>query len=724
MAQARILLVDDEPALLQSCKALLEATDFVVATAPSGDRALHMLEEAPRDWDLMLLDLNMPGMDGLEVMHHLENRGIDISVVVLSGESAFHWVSKAFQGGAFDYVRKPFELDDLVNTIRNALKKRELERSFHILRKQLERSERLHRFMIESSPDIIFIVDRDGRFRFINDRAEDLLGYRKDELLGEHYSLIVDPLSLQRAANLFNERRTEQRAAREDEIWLLCKPGNIAGLERRRLAIELNAMGVYEYEGSGERGQSLQREYSGTYVVARDITERLASQKMIHYQAYHDLLTGLPNRALFLDRLTNAISQARRHKTLLAVMFLDLDRFKFVNDSLGHDIGDVLLKGVAERLKGCLRESDTLARLGGDEFIVLLPNADSTAIARTVADKIVRAIKQPLQLGAHEVCITASVGIAMYPEDGDTADALIKNADIAMYHTKDLGKDGFNIFTQELSALQRQHLSIESEIRRGIREGQFEVYYQPQMNAVDGVISGVEALLRWNHPVRGLLTPAYFLPVAEESTLIIEIGDWVMHAALEEIQKWRSAGLMAGKLAVNFSFRQIEQPDFVDKIIQALKQNDYPSAEFEIEITESALMSDAEKTIAKLRQLHNYGVHIAIDDFGTGYSSLSMLQKLPINRLKIDRSFIQDLQTDSDRSIIEAIAHMAKGLKLEMVAEGVEEDYQLRYLRKLQCGVVQGFLYSRCLSAPEMRLLLEQRARPKSKAEVRVLQSR
>jgi diguanylate cyclase (GGDEF)-like protein/PAS domain S-box-containing protein len=705
MNQPRVLVVDDEPALLLSCKSLLELARFTVNTASSGAEALEILAADPNGYDLMLLDLHMHDMDGLAVMRELQARNIDISVVVLSAETAFHWVTSAFQNGAFDFVRKPFEYESLVNTLRNALKKRELERSFVGLRKQLERSERLHRFMIESSPDIILIVDKEGRFQFINDRAEDLLGYTKDELLGEHYTVIVDPESITRASHSFNERRTSLRVSKDEEVWLLCKAPHQGG-ERQRIAIELNAMGVYEHESITERGAKPQNDYAGTYVVARDITERLTSQKLIHYQAYHDLLTGLPNRALFMDRLTNAISHARRLKSRLSVMFLDLDSFKYVNDTLGHDTGDALLKKVAERLKECLRESDTLARLGGDEFIVLLPHVESVATTKTVAGKIVRAIKEPLHIANHELCVTTSIGIAMYPEDGASADALIKNADIAMYHTKDLGKDGFNIFTEELSALQKQQLSLESEIRRGIREHQFAVYYQPQVNAVDGVISGVEALLRWNHPQRGLLTPSFFLPVAEESALIVELGDWVMQAAMEDIQAWRKEGIAIGKLAVNFSNRQIEQPDFVDNIISALKRHEFPGESFELEITESCLMSDATKTINKLRQLSGYGVRIAIDDFGTGYSSLSMLQKLPINRLKIDRSFIQDLQTDSDRSIIEAIAHMAKGLKLDMVAEGVEEDYQLRYLRKLQCPVVQGFIFSQCLTAADTRLLL------------------
>jgi diguanylate cyclase len=706
MPRSHILLVDDEPSLLSSCEELLETAGFVVTTSDSGRDALNKLSTSSA-FDLLLLDLNMPDIGGLQVMRELKQKNIDICVVVLSGETTFDWVSGAFQLGAHDYITKPYNYESLVNTIKNSLHKRELERSFARLRKQLERSERLHRFMIESSPDIIFIVDCNGNFMFVNDRAEDLLGYRKDKLIGEHYSTIMDPESIARAELCFGERKTSTRAARIDELWLICKGAFGPKGERRRIAIELTAMGVYEHETFNEQGEHLAGEFSGTYVVARDITDRLASQKLIHYQAYHDLLTGLPNRALFLDRLSNAISVARRAKEQLAVMFLDLDRFKIVNDNLGHDAGDSLLKMVAERLNDCLRESDTLARLGGDEFIVLLTHVDSVTSAQKVANKIVDAIKAPFELGQHEIYVTASVGIALYPHDGIDADTLIKNADIAMYHTKDLGKNGFNIFTKELSELQQRQLSIENEIRKGLRDRQFVVYYQPQVNAIDGRIAGVEALIRWQHPEKGLLKPAYFLPVAEETGLIVELGEWVLDAALREFNSWIVDGLKINKLAINYSFKEIEQDDFVERIITRLAQYNFPGHFFEIEITESTLMNDADKTIAKLRELHSHGVQIAIDDFGTGYSSLSLLQKLPINRLKIDRSFIQDLHVDSDRSIIEAIAHMAKGLKLDMVAEGVEQDYQLRYLRKLQCPVVQGYIYSQCVPGSEIRRLLE-----------------
>ena len=438
-------------------------------------------------------------------------------------------------------------------------------------------------------------------------------------------------------------------------------------------------------------------------MVARDITNRLASERLIHYQAYHDLLTGLPNRALFLDRLSTAISNAKRKDNNLAVMFLDLDRFKVVNDSLGHTTGDELLKAVGERLSSCLREGDSLARLGGDEFIVLLPHISSEADAHVVGNKIVEAIKKPFSIEGHELYLTVSVGVSMYPRDGDNAETLIKHSDVAMYHTKEQGKNSYHLYEDNMSVKNNLLLNIENEIRKGIKEQQFEVFYQPQIILRSGEVAGVEALLRWNHPEQGLLSPSHFLSVAEDSGLICELGDWVLDEVLKEIQAWQEEGLKIRRFAVNFSGKQIEQKDFVDKIIKALKKYRTPKNTLEIEVTESVLMRDIDFTISKLKQLHDVGVNIAIDDFGTGYSSLSLLQKLPLNRLKIDRSFIQDMEQGTDRSIIEAIAHMAKGLELEMVAEGVEQEYQLRFLRQLQCPIVQGFIFSQGVPGSEAR---------------------
>ena len=701
----RILLVDDEPGMLASTKALLEAVDYDVVIAHGGKAAIAMLEI--EDFDMVLLDMNMPEVNGHQVMEFINDKLIKVAVVVLSGEVDFDSITRAFQLGAFDYIKKPYEFDELQHTLRNALRKQELEKSLFSLRKQLERSERLHRFMIESSPDIIFIVDKNGNFAFVNDRAEELLNYKKDELISAHFATIVEPDYVERATHCFHERRTGPRATKDVEIWLMCKPGSRPGWTRNMIAIELNSLGVYENEIRNDKGEVQSGDFSGTYVVGRDITERLASEKLIHFQAYHDLLTGLPNRALFHDRLSNTISNARRENDRLSVLFLDLDRFKVVNDTLGHSVGDELLKQVANRLRSCLREGDTVARLGGDEFIVLLPNINSDDIARLVAKNLVDAIKQPFFVDGHELFLTGSIGISMFPENGETADLLIKNADTAMYYTKEQGKNSFNCYNRDMSIKHSRMLNMEAEIRKGIKEEQFEVFYQPQVSSIDGGITGVEALLRWNHPEKGLLSPIFFMTVAEETGIIVELGHWILNKAIAEVKQWLDSGLPLDRLAINFSSKQIEQDDFVDNIVNALKKHDFPGEKLEIEITESMLMTNIEQTVDKLNELHRVGVHVAIDDFGTGYSSLSLLQKLPIHRLKIDRSFIHDMEENADQSIIEAIAHMARGLKLEMVAEGVEEEFQLRYLQELNCPVIQGFYYSQAVPCEEARQLIK-----------------
>lgn len=647
----KILLVDDERGMLDSNKAPLEAAGYQVVPALGGKEALDRLEHD--EFDLVLLDMNMPEVDGPQVMEFINEKNINVAIVVLSGETSFDQVTSAFQLGAFDYIKKPFEFDELQHTLRNAIRKSELEKSLFSLRKQLERSERLYRFMIESSPDIIFIVDKNSHFAYVNDRAEDLLNYKKDELIGTHYSTIIDPEYLERASHCFNERRAGPRATRDAEIWLMCKPGNKPGWVRNRIAIEMNSLGVYENEIRDEQGVLHRNKYSGTYVVARDITERLASEKLIHFQAYHDLLTGLPNRALFHDRLSNTISNARREDDKLAVLFLDLDRFKVVNDTLGHSVGDELLKQVANRLKSCLREGDTVARLGGDEFIVLLPHVEFEGVDQIVGKKLVETVKDPFIVDGNEIFVTGSIGIAMYPEDGNTADLLIKHSDTAMYYTKEQGKNSYNRYNRDMSIKHSRMLNMEADIRRGLKKKQFEVFYQPQVSSFNGDIIGVEALLRWNHPEKGLLSPLYFMTVAEETGIIVDLGDWILDSAIAEVKTWLDDGLRVDRLAINFSNRQIEQEDFVDKIVRALKKHQFPGEKLEIEITESMLMNNIEQTVEKLNELHLVGVHVAIDDFGTGYSSLSLLQKLPIHRLKIDRSFIHDMEEDADQSIID-----------------------------------------------------------------------
>lgn len=703
-SKEKILLIEDIQETLTNSQALLEAS-YEIELVSSEQEAIKVLGQ--ESYDLILLNINQAEFNKSEVIKFINDAEIDIYVIVMSTVADLTTVRRAFHAGAGDFIKMPYEVEDLHDAIRQALDTREQEKSLASLRKKLERSEKLHRFMIESSPDMIFIVDKNGFFAFVNDRAEEILGYRKDELLDEYFTSIVDPQYYDKAEHCFREKREGARAMENIGIWLNCKKGTHLELGKNKIAIELTSLGVYEYDESA----SEHKQFSGTYVVARDITERLEAEKLIHYQAYHDLLTGLPNRVLFMDRLENAIRRARREKEGLAIMFFDLDRFKIVNDSLGHSVGDELLKQVSRRLKIALRESDTLARFGGDEFIVLLSDITSAEVAQKIGEKVHSAVNEPFQIDDQEIFITASIGISLYPQDGEDAEALIKNSDTAMYHTKERGKNAYSFYERDMSIKHHRFLNIENDIHHGIEEEQFEVYYQPLINLENGEVIGLEALLRWNHPEKGLLFPAFFLSVAEEAGLMIELGDWAVNTALSEVQSWRESGFEMGKLAINFSNKQFGQRDFVDKIMQALNAHNFPPSALEVEVTETVLISDMGSSIIKLGELNDAGVRAIIDDFGTGYSSLSLLQKLPISRVKVDRSLIQQMDNVSGRSIIEAIAHMVKGLGFEMSAEGIEEGYQLDYLKQLECSDVQGFFFSKALPAEKAKAFIKKNRR-------------
>jgi diguanylate cyclase (GGDEF)-like protein len=466
--------------------------------------------------------------------------------------------------------------------------------------------------------------------------------------------------------------------------------------------VELSSMGMYRPTSLG------MGDFLGTYGVARDISARKQAEATITFQAYHDLLTGLPNRSLFKDRLGQAMVHAKRHGQTMATLFLDMDHFKVVNDTLGHLVGDGLLQALAQRLRGCLREGDTLSRIGGDEFMVLLPHIRSRDNAAYIAQKIIASLKQPFNIEDNELYASMSIGIAIFPDDGDNIETLIKHADIAMYHAKDHGRNDYKFFTQELHKSFTGRLAIENEMRHALEKKEFEVFYQPQVAVESQRIRGMEALIRWNHPTRGLVSPNDFIPIAEESGLITPISEWVLAAACRQAKLWRDADLPPITMAINLSARQIEHPQFVDKFLHCLHKYMSDGKGIEIEITETTLMRDMDGAIGKLRKLADMGVEISIDDFGTGYSSLSYLKKLPINTIKIDRSFIHDLtgHTSNGSTIVAGIAAMAKGLKLKVVAEGVETQEQLDYLQSLGCDTYQGFFFSRAVNAESATQIL------------------
>jgi diguanylate cyclase (GGDEF)-like protein/PAS domain S-box-containing protein len=693
----RILIVDDEPRLCQSLKELLELHGYQCTPAIGGQEAISFLDK--QRYDVLLLDIKMPDIDGHQVMDHIKSNRLSVDVIVVSGETTFDEATWALQHGAHDFLRKPYVSGELLRSIDNVIKKRRLEAENRRIQNRLRDSEQRHRYFVDNSPDIVYMLDREGRFSFVNRKATALLGYSREELIGKHYSDVVYQDDLEKVQFAFPEHRTGKRASHDVELRLVRKDGEptTPAPSSGTVTVELNAMGVYS-------GREIDKEndFLGTYGVIRDISERKAAEEIITYQLYHDLLTKLPNRVLFKDRLDIALSHAKRGGSMLAVMYLDLDGFKIINDSLGHLAGDELLQAVAIRIHNCLRESDTLARVGGDEFNLLLPEIKRREDAAKIARKIIETLKAPFILEGQEIFISVSIGIALHPDDGQDMDALIRNSDIAMYHIKGRGKNGFEFFNSSMTAKVTSPFTLESGLRRALDENQFNLLFQPQQKIDSGQIVGVEALLRWNHPDEGLLSPTQFIPLAEETGVISEIGEWVLRAACRELAQWRKNGLTSLRMAVNLSAVQLYRVDFVDTVLDILDANRIPGDCLELEITENVLMQDMEHVVKKLDLLAAKGIGIAVDDFGTGYSSLGYLQSLPLSTLKIDRSFVQDIQSSKEKnSIISAIVAMAKGLNLNLTAEGVETEAQLNYLRSIGCPLAQGYLISPPLTSPE-----------------------
>ncbi len=700
--QPRLLLVDDKPELLKSLSEIVRLHGYRVNEALGGRAALEMLDT--NEYDVVLLDLIMPEVSGHDVLDFALSRKLSAKFIVVSGDASFDGAMRAMTRNAFDFVKKPYEAAELMATLERALSHRRLELSHSLMEGRLKESEEMHRLIVNSSPDLIYLLDRNGCFEFVNDRFETLLGYQKEELKGRHYSELIFDDDLDAARNLFNERRTGERASRNVELRVRSRRVRTADrpFQTQTVWMDLTAQG--RYFPPDERSRE---NFVGTYGTARDISERKEAEQVINFQAYHDLLTHLPNRALLKDRLSLAVTQAQRNKRRLAVMFLDLDRFKIVNDTLGHTMGDRLLKAVANRLQGCLRGGDTLSRFGGDEFTLLLPEVRTRDDVVVIASKILDKLAAPFVIDGHELFVGASIGVAMYPEAGDSVESLIQSADIAMYHVKGRGKNGYQFFSDEMNHKFSTRLSLERELRSALATGQLRVYYQPQVDLTDGRIIGVEALVRWQHPRHGLIEPAEFLSVAEETGLITQLDEWVQSHAFSEVAEWRRSGLGDVRLSVNMSSQQLEQDAFLERFLANLDASGLAADRLKIEITENAIMRDMEVIVPKLRALRKAGIRIAIDDFGTGYSSLSYLRHFPVNTLKIDRSFVGDIRSDSaDASIINAIAAMAHGLKLDLIAEGVETRTQMKYLTLQGCREVQGFIFSRPIPAPEFKSLL------------------
>ncbi len=688
-----ILIVDDEPGQRESLMQMIGLYGYQIETAADGTVAIDWLNN--EDFDLVLLDLNMPGLSGFEVIDYVVENTIPCKIVVVSGEVSFESARSALKKGAHDFVKKPYAPDELLATIQNATATKRLEDQKSVVEQKLSKSEYLHRFIVEHSPDIVFMLNTDGRFTFLNDAAYNTLGYSSDELLGEHYSMIVSEQSRESARFVFTERRTGVRKSQNVELKLKCQGES----EYRYFDTSAMSMKFNDFEG---------RQVQGTYGVARDVTENKRVQELINFPAYYDILTKLPNRSLMEDRLSIAITQARRSKENLAVMFLDLDRFKWINDTLGHRIGDRKLQAVSQRMENCIRSGDTLARFGGDEFVLVLPKVEHHRDAEFIANKILKELKRPFVIDQHELYVSGSIGIAIYPEAGETRDTLIQSADIAMYRVKERGKNGFEFFSEEMNIVSNTRLAVERELRKALVSDDFKVCYHPQVNAKTEEVVGFEALIRWHHAEKGIIFPDDFIPIAEETGLILDIGNYVLETACHDLACWRKDGAEQVRVSINFSAIQVQQDDFIEHIVDTLQRHNLPGSCLEIEITENIIMNDMSRVIQKLRGLTELGIKIAVDDFGTGHSSLSYLQHFPISTLKIDKSFVSAIQINQGgTSIVDAIVAMAHGLNLNLVAEGVETDRQLEYLIKVGCAEIQGWLFGKAETEQATRDMLK-----------------
>ncbi|WP_228895868.1 EAL domain-containing protein [Pseudoduganella aquatica] len=555
---------------------------------------------------------------------------------------------------------------------------------------RLDEDLRRFRLAMDATADAIFLVDRAGMcFVDVNATACRMLGYLREDFLKVGPNKSVDG-DLRRLEDLYDKLLAGDQSGAMAELLLQRKDGSPLSVEVQRRTLRSGQSWIL-------------------VAVARDITERKEAEQRLLKLAHFDTLTGLPNRSQFYDSLTHSLHQAAEHKWALAVLFLDMDRFKNINDTLGHTIGDELLRQFSSRLVDCLRVRDTIGRFGGDEFaaILMLPEGAQNAIA--VVDKIRESMRKPFDLKGHEVTVTASIGISVFPDDGADADTLIQYADTAMYRAKAAGRDAFRFFTAEMNAQSLARLDLENALRRAIDNDEFVLYYQPKIDIGSGRVSGAEALIRWKRPGHGMVSPALFIPILEETGLIVRVGTWVLNEACRKIAEWGRTRIGAVHLSVNVSGIQFFVGGLEEEVMRAIKQHDIAPELLELELTESSLMSNAEETITVLQNLKKLGIQISIDDFGTGYSSLAYLKRFPIDKLKIDIAFVREVTSNpDDAAIVLAIINMAHSLKLQVIAEGVERDAQLAYLRRHNCDEMQGYYFSRPLPEDEFEAMMRE----------------
>src|ERR1700730_14692137 len=685
----KILLIENDPAAADKIRAALDLASggsFDVEWVRQLSEGLERLSK--KGIDAVLLELSLPDNQGLDTFDKLFAAAPDIPILVLgNGNEAL--AKEAVGRGAQDYLLAGhIDSYSLPRALHNAIERKAVEDALFV---EKERAV----VTLNSIGDAVLCTDISGNITYLNLVAESMTGWPREEAIGKP---LADVFRIIDGATRKTARDPMKMAVEQNKTVGLTPNCVLIRRDGFESAIEDSAAPIHDRAGR----------ITGAVIVFHDVSAARAMSRQMTHAAQHDLVTNLPNRLLLNDRISQSISLARRQNRPLAVIFLDLDRFKYINDSLGHATGDKLLQSVSKRLLAGLRGSDTVSRQGGDEFVILLSEiADREDLAAS-ARKILLLLNAPHSIGGQDLLIGGSIGISVYPADGEDAETLIKNADTAMYHAKERGRNNFQFFKAEMTLKPVERQSLEGNLRRALEREEFLLHYQPKVNLDTGEITGVEALIRWQHPDRGLVPPSQFVPIAEDCGLILQIGRWVLHEACRQAREWQEAGLPFKRISINVSAAEFRAKTFLAGVNTTLRETGLEARYLDLELTEGVLMEDAESTATVLQELKRMGVHLVVDDFGTGYSSLSYLQQFPIDDLKIDQSFIHRITSDPDDSpIVSAIIDMGKNLKQRVIAEGIETQEQLAFLQAQHCAGGQGYLFSQPLAAAQFAHLLQ-----------------
>jgi diguanylate cyclase (GGDEF)-like protein/PAS domain S-box-containing protein len=630
--------------------------------------------------DVILLDLGLPDAQGLGALRRTRITAPGVPLVVLTGWDDDEVATQALQEGAQDYLLKgQTEWRGLLRALRYAAERKAIEEA---LSGEKERAE----VTLDSIGDAVACTDTTGCLTFLNAAAERMTGWSRQEAIGRPFARCIRILDASSREDIPNP--TEIVVGQDRRVKAMNVRSNCILVERNGLeiSIEESVAPVRDRQGLA----------TGAVLVFRDVSAAQAMARQMVHSAEHDSLTGLPNRLLLNDRVSQAIAFAMRHRRRVAILFLDLDGFKHINDSLGHSVGDELLRSIARRLVECVRSSDTVSRQGGDEFVVLLSEVEQLEDAAVMARRMLQAVARVHAVDHYDLHVTTSIGVSVYPEDGQDAETLIKNADTAMYQAKEHGHQSYRFFTSAMNVRAVERQFIEENLRSALERRELALYYQPKINLRTGLLSGAEALIRWTHPIRGPIPPAQFIPVAEDCGLILSIGQWVLREACTQARAWMDERMSLPTIAVNISAMEFRDENFLAGVFAILHDTHLDPTALQLELTESVLMKHVDSTESILEALKSEGVQLAVDDFGTGYSSLSYLERFPIDTLKIDQSFIRQISRRSEKTkLVTAVIGIGRSLDLRVVAEGVETPEELAFLRAHQCDEAQGFYFSR-----------------------------